>query len=65
MHDTILMHGSQSIDSFDQDTPDLTFAEVNFALFPVLDHFEKVTAICILHHKVERLRVLVNEGLFV
>ena len=59
------MHCTQPVHSFDQDAPDLAFSEVYFAPFAIRDHFEKIAAISELHHQIERLGLIVNEGFFV
>ena len=59
------MHCAQPVNSFNQDAPDLAFSEVYFAPFAIGDHFEKIAAISELHHQIERLGLIVNEGFFV
>ena len=48
------MHGSQTVDSLDQNAPYLTFTEVHFALFPIIDHLKQVASICDLHHQAKK-----------
>lgn len=65
VHDAELVDRSQPVHCLDEHAPHLALSEVHFTAPTLSDHLQQVTAVRVLHHEVQRLRVFVYERLLV
>jgi len=61
--DLKIMKSLQAPDNLDEKMPDLLFGEICVFLFMVVNHLEKVTAVCVFHDNTEAH--VLEKGLFV